>query len=178
VQILYIWDGRHELPNWRKACIDSTMSLYPDAEYFCISRFPTFHSDRFTMINWFEMMEQMRSHFGLKATPYRWQDPVCFSDWARFWFLGMNGDTLYLDTDAEMVKLFDFEAECKVVYSPGNICLLYTPKVFQREHFLVLQEAQAKKSIGLLMGFHTRFSPSWATAIPQEYFRHRRARAD
>jgi hypothetical protein len=173
MRILYIWDGRHDLPAWRKAYIDSTMNLYPDAEYFCISTFPTFHSDRFTVLNGSEMMDEMKNHFGFKSTPYRWQDPICFSDWARFWFLGMHGDTLYLDTDAEMLRVFNFEAENKMIYSPGNICLLYTPKGFLREHFLALEESQAKKSIGLLMGLHLKFNPSWATPIPPEYFRHR-----
>lgn len=173
MQILYIWDGRHELPAWRKARIDSTMSFYPDAEYVCISQFPTFHSSRFHMVNWFDVMDQMKAHFNLKEIPFRWRDPVCFSDWARFWWLGIYGNTLYLDTDAKMVRYYDFEAETKVIHSPDNICLLYSPKGFARGHFLKLQEAQAKRYMGILMGIHTRFSPEWSKPIPPDYFEHR-----
>lgn len=168
MKILYIWDGRDSLPESRREAVHATLDLYPDAEYSCITRNKHFISDRFQIIPWDEILFQMLNHFGLRGVPYRWLDPVAFSDWARFWFLGLCGDTLYLDTDCRMLKRYDFGGEA--VQSLGNICLLYTPKLPDRGKILRLQEERAKVNIGLLIDF--AYKLGWK-AIPAEYFQHK-----
>lgn len=171
MEVLYIWDGKNPLPERREMAIRATQGIYPEASYACITRLPEFLGMR--VIPWDEVAEEMRVFFGFKHLPYTWHDPRTFSDWARFWYLGTHGETLYLDTDARMTARYAFQKEFKVVYSPGNICLLYAPKGFKRENFLALQEKQAKIHPGQLMGFYRHFNQAWAKPIPEGYFIHR-----
>lgn len=173
MHILYIWDGRYALPENRRAAIEATLSLYPEARASCITRLKHFVSDQFEIIPWDDILFQMMNHFGFRSIPYKWMDPVTFSDWARFWYLGNNGDTLYLDTDCKMLKRYAFEKEFKAIYSPGNICLLYAPDGFKRENFLAMLEARARQHVGILMDFAGKFGSAWAKEIPSEYFQHR-----
>jgi hypothetical protein len=173
LKILYIWDGRDSLPESRREAIEATLELYPDAEYSCITRNKHFVSDQFSIIPWDEILFQMLNHFGLRNVPYRWLEPMTFSDWARFWHLSHTPDTLYLDTDCRMLTRYDFQAQGKAMYSPGNICLLYTPKGFDGRHFLDLMEARAKVNIGLLLDFHYKMRPEWAAPAPADCFRHK-----
>lgn len=149
------------------------MDLYPEADYFCITRLKHFISDQFQVILWEDVLFQMLNHFGFREVPYQWMDPVTFSDWARFWWLGEHEETLYLDTDCKMLQRYSFEKEPQVIYSPGNICLLYSPQGFKREHFLALMEERAKHHVGLLLDFAGKFGPAWSKPIPKEYFQHR-----
>jgi hypothetical protein len=169
VDILYIWDGK-PLPESRERCIRATMGIYPEARYFCITRAGSFLG--FSVISWEGIQKEMADYFGFKQIPYAWLDNRTFADWARFWYLGTHGETLYLDTDATMTARYPFENEYKVVYSPGNICLLYSPKGFKRENFLALQEKQARIHPGQLMGFHKQFNDVWAKPIPEGFFHH------
>jgi hypothetical protein len=118
-------------------------------------------------------MKDMTIYFGLKSIPYKWADYMTFSDWARFYWLSLHGDTLYLDTDAAMVKRYAFDQESKLVYSPRNICLLYASSVFPREHLLHLLETRARQHVGILLDLVGKFRPEWSKPIPSGFFRHR-----
>ncbi len=174
MKVLYIWDGRHTLPDNRKAAVKATLDIYPEAECICISQFPEFYSSRFTMLDWFDIKDKMKAFLGLSATPYAWNHYMAFSDWARFWFLGHNPGSLYLDTDAKMLKRYDFDREHKALYSENNICALYSPANAKGENFLDMIQKRAKKNIGLLLDFHAKFG-AWAKPLPAEYFQHKAA---
>ena len=169
MDVLYIWDEK-PLPESRERCIRATMEIYPEARYFCITRADSFLG--FSVIPWDEIQREMVSHFGFKRTPYAWLDHRTFADWARFWYLGTHEDTLYLDTDATMTARYPFEGEDRMIYSPGNICLLYVPKGFRRERFLSMQERQAKIHPGQLLRFYTQFESAWAKPMPKGFFHH------
>jgi hypothetical protein len=175
MNLLFIWDGRNSLPESRAEGIKRTLDLYPEAIPYCITRNKSFVSERFQIIPWDPLLIEMADYFAFKQMPYRWHEPVTFSDWARFYWLALHGDTLYLDTDAAMVKRYAFDREYKLVYSPRNICLLYAPAVFPREHLLSLLAARARQHVGILLDLVGKFRPEWSKPIPSEFFQHRGA---
>ncbi len=173
MKILFIWEGTKDLPKSRAEAIAETMNLYPEAEYYCITKMHHFFSDKFKVIPWMVVMEEMMLFFGFQTIPYEWNRYMCFSDWARFWYLGNNADTLYLDTDCRMLKRYDFANEWRILYPEGNICILYSPDNAKGERLLALLDEQARKHVGLLLGFYQKMNPEWSATIPNEYFRHK-----
>lgn len=171
MKILYIWHGERHLPESRAQAIAATMNLYPDAEYFCITTLGHFFSDAFKVISWDYVMDCMLRSFDFQERPYRWNEYMCFSDWARFWYLGNHGDTLYLDTDAQMLKRYEFGGD-KVIYPEREICLLYSPASEARIKLLDLLEQRAGQHVNLLIDFAGKLNPAWSTTISREFFHH------
>lgn len=171
MNLLYIWDGRNALPESRRKAIEATLGLYPEARCFCITRLKSFVSNRFEILDWDSLLLRMADHFGFKETPYRWQDPMTFSDWARFYHLAYNPDTLYLDTDCQMLLRYAFDIENKVIHSPNNICLVYSPN--NSKAMNILELLRDRKHVGTLMDLLPHFGPTWSKPIPPEYFRHK-----
>lgn len=149
----------------------ATRKLYPDAEFCCITKLKEFMGMK--IIPWEEIEDLMLRFFQWNEIPYHLNHWMCFSDWARFFFLGSYPDTLYLDTDCWILKRFDFENETKVRYSYGNICLLYAPGNGSASRFIALLKEQAKRNVGLLVDFANRL-PEFAEPIPQEFYSHKR----
>jgi hypothetical protein len=172
VKIFYAWDGRNPLPESRRLAIDATMELYPDAEYACVTRLPFFHSERFKAISWDALGEEMRIFFGFDEIPYPWNSPSVFSDWARFYWLFNVEDGLYLDTDIRMLEYFDFQKSKKLLFSPGNTCLLYRPVGFDMHPILEMMRTRAKIHPGMLHDFAFRFGDI-AEPVPARTFKHR-----
>ncbi len=172
MKILFIWEGVRDLPENRAEAIASTMNLFPEAEFLCITKFHSFFSDRFQVISWDDLMEEMRLYFGFKSIPYCWLSYMAFSDWARFYYLGHHGGTLYLDTDTRMLQRFEFGE--KVVYPEREICLLYAPgNPENRQNLLRLLKNRAKKRVNLLLDLHSQMKSGWAEMIPSAFYRHR-----
>jgi hypothetical protein len=167
VKILYVWDGHRDLPPERLESIEATRALYPDADFFCITKLKAFMS--FTVVPWFDLMEEMIRFLGFSSMPWRWNEWMCFSDWARFYWLGMNPNTLYLDTDARMLKRYEFGDV--PVYSPRNICLLYPGNCGAR--FLDLLKTRPR--VNLLLNLFIPLS-AWAQPMPEGHFRHAKDR--
>lgn len=166
MRILYVWDK--DLPAWRSAYLDATEALYPDAEYLCITKESYFRG--YTVIPWDEIGEALMRTFHFKEWPYRWNHPLVFSDWARFWFLGNCWDTLYLDTDAKMLERIELGE--RVRYSPGDTHVLYSPPSGESRHFLTLLHAQATPVF-----HHTivnRFTSDWSEPLPRTCYFHGR----
>lgn len=170
MNLLYIWDGFNPLPESRRKAIEATTALYPEAKRLCITRQKAFLPG-FEIVPWDNLRDSMTRHFGFRSPPYAWNNPVTFSDWARFFWLATHGDTLYLDTDAKMLKLYAFGPE--MVYSKGNICLLYVPKDFDGARFLSMLGRRAKLHVGILMDFAYKFDVRWSKPIDSSYFQHR-----
>ena len=171
MDIVYCWEGLRDLPEDRAEAIASTMNLYPDANFLCITKLHHFFSDRFQVISWDSVMQEMKAHFKFKEIPYGWNGYMCFSDWARFWYLGNHGDTLYLDTDAKMLKRFEFGD--KVVCPKREICLLYCPEGMGG-NLISLLDARARQHVTLLLDFAEKMDPAWSEPISREYFHHYR----
>jgi hypothetical protein len=147
-----------------------TLDLYPDANVQCITQSDQFVSDHIGIIPWNEILFTMTSIFGFRDIPFRWHDPMTFSDWARFFWLGTHPDTLYLDTDCRMLKPYPFEDDGLMIHSPGNICLMYSPLTGLAARLLwILKNHQP----AILMDTIHHFHPSWSKPIPEEYFRHK-----
>lgn len=166
MRILYVWD-KPEIPDTRKACVTGTLSLYPDAEAFCITKAPKFMGMK--VIPWMEVLGKMKAFFGFQKTPYAWNNPMCFSDWARFWFLANNDNTLYLDTDCRMKARFDFETNGAFVQSDGNICLLYAPKGWNGNSLLLKLKDRARERVNLLYDFRSKLD---AEKLPVWWYSH------
>lgn len=174
MKILYIWEDSKLLPADRAADISATMKIYPDAEYLCITKSPEFFSSAFTVISWKKVMDEMIEYFKIRSVPYNWTKYMIFSDWARFWFLSHNGDTLYLDTDARMLKKIDFTDEKMILLPSNEICVLYSPDSENKNHFLRLlkERLMGGHGLGILYHLSSSFDPAWSKRIPREYFQH------
>lgn len=146
------------------------MDLYPNADYFCITRLKFFISERFTLISWDDLLMRMADHFGFNEIPYGWHDPMTFSDWARFYYLAYNPDTLYLDTDCKMTEKYFFETERKFIHSPGNICLLYSPNQTAMHPLEMIRE---RTNVGLLIDLAFKMDRKWSKPISSQYFKHK-----
>lgn len=167
MKILYIWDK--DLPAWRARMMDATEKLYPDAEYYCITKENAFRG--YAVLEWEEIGWAVMRFKGLKEWPYRWNHPLVFSDWVRFWFLGHSWDTLYLDTDAQMLQRVEFGE--KVRYSPGDTHLMYAPPNGESRHLL-----EVLRAIPTPAFHHTivsQFGPAWSSPVPKDWFHHGRA---
>jgi len=164
MRILYIWD--QNLPRARAECLDATELIYPDAEYICITKEPTFRG--YTVIPWEEVGEALLRFKGWKTLPYHWNHPLIFSDWARFWFLGNCWDTLYLDTDARMLERIEFGE--KVRYSPNDTHVMYSPQNGAGGHLLpILREHSTP------VFHHTivyRFDSAWSEPLSRDSYHH------
>lgn len=170
MEIVYIWDGRNALPERRRACVQSALDLYPEATFSCITRLRHFVSPQFKVIPWDEILFQMTDYFNFKGIPYTWLDPMHFSDWARFWYLAHHPDTLYLDTDATVLKRLPLGD--KALCPPNNIHTLYSPPGFDGEHFLKLMKDQSHRHVGLLLSFAHRMKPEWSDPLPEGFVDH------
>lgn len=149
MKILYVWDGRRELPPQRNACVSAALSLYPDAEFACITMSSSFYSAAIKVIPWDMVKAQLSAFLGVPKDAYAWHDPMCFSDWARFWFLANNPDTLYLDTDCRMKARFDFRDRPM----HAGIFLLYTHAGSDGSALMRMLKARAGKRINVLNDF-------------------------
>lgn len=104
---------------------------------------------------------------GLIRPPYEWLNPMCFSDWARFWFLAGHPNTLYLDTDCRMKARFEFEHHKEFVRGEGDIHLLYAPVGFRGAHMIhMLKE---RRRINLLHDFRNKLE---GDVLPRHWFTH------
>lgn len=162
MKILYIWD-KAEIPLARQACVKGTLSLYPDAEVYCITKAKIFPGMK--VIPWEEMLGKMKAFLGLKRTPYAWHNPICFSDWARFFFLAHNPNTLYLDTDCRLKARFDFETHAGAVHA--GIFLLYAH--YDGLPLLRMLKDRASQRVNLLNDFGDKLG--WE-ALPSFWYQH------
>jgi len=175
MKILYIWDGlREPLPKDREECISATRAIYPNAKYACITKL-NFFLEGFEVISWDDVLHQMVKDFNLSEVPRSWNRFMEFSDWARFWYLANNPNTMYSDTDCQMLKYFDFEKQIKFIYPKKEIFLLYSPQSGMGKNSMELLKYTLSKNItGLLLPIYTRLDKvPWATKIPDEYVSHK-----
>jgi hypothetical protein len=125
IDILYIWNGKNELPDNRIICIENTHNVYPDCTYHCLTNktpLPFLEP-----ISWDDEMLKVASFFAIDNIPKQWEDFMTFSDWYRFYHLINHPNTLYLDTDCKINKMYDFESRGKLIYPQNEIFLLYSP---------------------------------------------------
>ena len=68
-------------------------------------------------------MKEIMEKYGIAEYPQEWTGPhrwhggiVAVSDWFRFYLLSLTGDRVWIDTDLEIVKRFDFTetAKCNI----------------------------------------------------------------
>jgi hypothetical protein len=163
MKILYVWDGKRDLPQARKACVHSTACLYPDAEIFCITKASEFLGYR--VISWDRLKAQMAAFLGVPKDTYAWNDPMTFADWARFYFLAMNPGTLYLDTDCRMKQRYDFQRPTQ-----AGVFLLYVPPLFNGLPLLAKLKERAQKRVNLLNDFKDALG--WEE-IPDHWYQHK-----
>jgi hypothetical protein len=149
----------------RKACVASALSLYPDARPLCITRASSFYSPAFKVIPWDSVMGQLAAFLRVPKDAYAWTDPMCFSDWARFWFLAHNPDTLYLDTDCRLKARFDFKDRPM----HAGIFLLYASAGFDGLALLRMLKARSEKRLNLLNDFGEKLG--WEE-LPAFWYQH------
>ena len=165
MKILFFWIG-NELPEERKSAIASTMALYPEAQYFCITDQKYFVSPKIGCIDPQSIIDDMMRYFGFKVMPGQWKSPVILSDWARFFYLSVNPNALYLDTDCRMVKRFDFEGQANCLHAESDYYLIYSPKA--GVDFRPMMKNQAP---GLLVGMAAKIT--WWKPLSGLYYKHR-----
>jgi hypothetical protein len=96
MNILFIWTGvTKPLYEWRIRCIRQAMKIYPEAKFQVITTLKEFFGMQIIDAN--EILDKLNDEFsiGINLT-----DPICFSDYARYYWLARNPKTLYIDTDA------------------------------------------------------------------------------
>lgn len=173
MKILWIWFGENALPIERKNAIAETMLVYPDAEYVCITKQKAFLDPKIKCIDPQVVIDQMKVYFELKETPEVWKEYLIFSEWARYFYIANNPDTLYLDTDCRMLKQFDFNKAEKVLNPSLDIFLLYSPQNGIGKEILPILKEQAKKCIANTVFLARTIKPAWAGEMPGEYFKHK-----
>lgn len=129
MNLLFIWAGDLEpLPAYRRAAVEATRAMYPDARALCISRWPEFLPG-FEVLPWDAVVEEMAADLDVAEVPVTWRRGyMAFSDWARFWFLAKNPDTFYLDTDARPVAPIPLGGLEKFTLPYWEIFALYAPQ--------------------------------------------------
>lgn len=125
MNLLFIWDGAKDLPAERLENINACLTLYPDTTYYCITRLPFFCSDKINIISWDKYEQEISDHF---KYPKTFPNLFIFTEWARFWFLANNPNTLYIDTDVKLLQYYDYESSDKYIHTDFDINLLYSPK--------------------------------------------------
>ena len=92
MDILFIWvTVGSPLYEWRLKCIRRAVEVYPDANFKVITNLKEFFG--FKIIDAYEILEN------LKVFNVDFNDPIWFSDYARYYWLCRYPNTLYLDTD-------------------------------------------------------------------------------
>lgn len=174
MKVLFIWEGREQLPQFRIDAIKKTVSLYPDADFYWVTNgavpFPNMKR-----IEWNDQLEKMQKFYGIDHCPDRWRDWMIFSDWFRFFFLITNPNTLYLDTDCGLVEPFDFESQKVLIYPFEEICLMYNPKGNPMRCIMpALKRSIARGKFTTLLHFyfHVKNIPG-AQMLPGFYYRHK-----
>jgi hypothetical protein len=103
-----------ELSPIRQRCIASVKAFYPDWLY-------TFHTSAD------DVMKEIMEKYGIEDYPKEWTGPhrwhggiVAVSDWFRFYLLSLPGDRVWIDTDLEIIKRFDFDLAGKPYFNYVN----------------------------------------------------------
>jgi hypothetical protein len=93
MNILFIWTGvTRPLYEWRIKCIRRALEVYPDANFKVITTLNEFFG--MEVIDAREILDKLNEY------DVDIQDPIFFSDYARYYWLARNPRTLYIDTDA------------------------------------------------------------------------------
>lgn len=165
MNLLFIWDGRRDLPPERKAAVQSALSLYPDAQAFCITKQSEFLGMK--VVPWENIKAQISAFLAIPRDPYAWLDPMTFADWARFWFLAQHPNTLYLDTDCRMKARYDFETHGRNMRA--GIFLLYANVGSDGLSLLRMLKERAQHRINLLNDFGPKLG--WEE-LPERWYQH------
>ncbi len=92
MDILFIWvTVGSPLYEWRLKCIRRAMAVYPHANFKVITTLKEFFG--FKVIDAYEILENLKG-FNIDIN-----DPIWFSDYARYYWLSRVPNTLYIDTD-------------------------------------------------------------------------------
>jgi hypothetical protein len=166
MNLLFVWDGKREIPQDRKACVQSALSLYPDAKAFCITKQSEFMG--MTVVPWENAKGQMAAFLRIPKDTYAWNDPMTFADWARFWFLAQNPNTLYLDTDCRMKARYDFETHGRDTHA--GIFLLYANAANEGLSILRMLRERAEQRVNLLNDFGEKLG--WEE-LPDHWYQHK-----
>lgn len=174
MKILYIWDGiQQPFPEFRQANIKRCFELYPNAEYFCISKKDFFFSSDFKIIDWDSMVLEIENYF-----PFGKLHGISnSSDWMRFWYLAHNPQTLYMDTDVFLNRFFDFESKTKPMFPTRDIYILYSgaEQAFgnRAKSLMMAEPAQHHaRTFGHLVYLPLRFNFNEADTIASDLFIH------
>ena len=174
MNVLYIWEGCRPLPEERKQNIRLALDRYPQAKFFCITREKEFFDPRFNIVSWDETLRNIEDFFGVRDDISKFDNYINFSDWARFYFLVNNPDTLYMDTDVTLAKEYDFENEEKFLKPIREICLLYAPKNGAAENMIPIlrKKLERRATYRILMNIGRRMNGNWYSDISRDYFWH------
>jgi hypothetical protein len=97
MDILFIWTGsKIPLYEWRTRCIRRAVEIYPEANFKVITTLKGFFN--MEIIDAVELNKEM-AEYKLDV-----HSGVMFSDYARYYWLSKNPNTLYIDTDVWCVK--------------------------------------------------------------------------
>ena len=173
MKILYIWDGEYQkLPDARHENIKTCLKFYPDAQYFCISKKPSFFSRDFKIIDWDQTVSEIETYFDFGKL----EGIGNSSDWMRFWFLAHNPDTLYMDTDITLKKGFDFHEVGRLMFPEKDIYILYSGNEDHGSDIIEAMEAEPIQhksgSFTHLVYLPKRFEKSQFETIPSDVFLH------
>ena len=100
MNILFIWTGvTKPLYEWRMKCIRRALTIYPTAHFQVITTMKEFFNMQVIEAN--DISNNLNDEFSIGITLH---DPICFSDYARYYWLARNPQTLYIDTDVFCVS--------------------------------------------------------------------------
>lgn len=127
-----------------------------------------------------EMMSDLR----ISERPRRWywkhqKGRVVCSDWLRFWLASKIPDFIYMDSDIEILKPFDFEMVTDEPYFGSDQCITMSNNACARfktwlEHWRDFKLCDRIDVIGKL-GTEDIIHPRH---IPEDYYVHRRERIE
>jgi hypothetical protein len=167
MEILYIWNGKNELSQQRKDCMERVHNLYPECTFTCLTNssplpflFP---------VPWDKSLREVATFFSISEIPKQWDNFMAFSDWYRFYYLINHPDTLYLDTDCKLNVRYDFESKGNLIYPENEIFLLYAPSngIFAKMK-LLLERYALLKCYGTLLGIRAYLQGKDFTEILDE----------
>lgn len=93
MDILFVWNATiSPLYEWRIKCIRRAMEVYPDASFKVITQLKEFFG--MEIISLVEVLRFLREY------KIDLDNPLMFADYARYYWLSIYPNTLYIDTDA------------------------------------------------------------------------------
>lgn len=102
MKILFTWKTHKRIDKARLACIKRAREIYPDAKFVFITDDRSFVEEGDEVLPVRRVTKILVNDF--KVMPARLRSYLGFTDYAKFWYLSQNENTMYLDTDVYCLK--------------------------------------------------------------------------